>query len=355
MNTFYFIKKFVAITLSIVACFAIISFAAILSYNFSATEVKVAASQDLGNVATNSQSNINQNPLPVQLLPQAPIATNILLLGFDEGGGLPDTVLVLTYDSVSNMLDIISIPRDTALIPTTQEAQKARELGLRNMPSNNLPIKINELHSIMGNTYGYRFLQNRIGTMLGIEFDYYVHLDLDAFRYIVDAVGGIYMDIRQGGLEYSDPYQNLFINLPEGRHLLDGQMAEHFVRFRDFRGDLGRIDNQQAFMSAFFSQVLARENIMSNIMPLFNSFVQFVRTDFGLLSALRFAPAALSLNTENIGFHTLEGTARSTQHAFGHRSNFFFVDEVYAIGLIDRIRSENNKQLTVATDSDSNI
>jgi LCP family protein required for cell wall assembly len=171
-------------------------------------------------------------------------------------------------------------------------------------------MRINAIAAHGGRTHGMEFLQRHIERMLGIEIDYHALVDLRAFRNIVDAVGGIHMDIRPQGLFYDDPCQNLHIRVPGGRQLLDGQTAEWVVRFRTYpQADLERINVQHEFMKQFFSQVINRDTIMSNLGPFLRTMISYVRTDFGVLDIPLYLRYAASLNAENITFYTLPGYA----------------------------------------------
>jgi LCP family protein required for cell wall assembly len=170
-------------------------------------------------------------------------------------------------------------------------------------------MKITQLHSYAGVDVGYQYSMMKAEEILGIEIDYFAEIKLEAFREIVDAVDGIYMDIPDGGLYYTDPYQNLKISVPEGRQLLDGEMAEGVVRFRGTyqRGDMERIDVQKTFMKEFFTQVINKETIMNNLMGFVGTMVKHVRTDFGPSDVPQYLTSLDGLGGENIRFHTLPG------------------------------------------------
>jgi anionic cell wall polymer biosynthesis LytR-Cps2A-Psr (LCP) family protein len=124
--------------------------------------------------------------------------------------------------------------------------------------------------------------------MLGVRFDFYIEVELAAFRRVVDAIGGVYMDIPQR-MFYTDPFATppLVIDIPAGTNVrLDGNMSEGFMRFRSLpMGDLDRNENQKRFMTALFRQVLTREALMNDPLALANIVIQDVRTNFGLLNA----------------------------------------------------------------------
>jgi len=269
---------------------------------------------------------------------------NILLLGIDDEANLPDVIMVITYDGENNAIDIISIPRDTQVVMTQIEMDMLSDAG-RWFPNHGV-VKMNELHAHAGLALGHHVLSHRIGNILGIEFDHYVILDLDVFRDIVDAVGGIYMDIRPEGMFYNVNNAvggTIEVALPGGRQLLDGAMAEQFVRFRQYRdGDEGRIRANQEFMREFFIQVLGSEQIMSNAGILVTSFITHVQTDFGLMDALRYLGAADALNPHDIDFYTLPGQpSEFPRPGATANTSWFIVDQTAALGLMNQIREDN--------------
>lgn len=83
---------------------------------------------------------------------------------------------------------------------------------------------------------------------LGIPVDFWAIVDLDGFSGIVDAVGGVEMDLTYD-MDYEDPDQDLYIHLKKGVQTLNGDQAEQFVRFRYgyAQGDIGRVDGSESF------------------------------------------------------------------------------------------------------------
>ena len=72
-------------------------------------------------------------------------------------------------------------------------------------------------------------------------------MDFEGFRDLIDAIGGVEFDVPTR-MYYTDPKQNLEIDLYPGKQLLDGKKAEMFMRFRQnndgtgyAEGDIGRM------------------------------------------------------------------------------------------------------------------
>ena len=346
MNKFL-LKKYIAIVACLIGSFSIISFAAVVSHNFTvAGQTALATPGELapGNNGQDRDYNYNY----VEQAPPEPTHPNInvLMLGLDEGN-LPDSIFLVMFDGATNMLDIVSIPRDTQVTMSQTERDMFAEIG-RSFPNHGV-IKINELHSWAGSAHGYRLVTHHLETMLEIEIDYHIILDIDTFKYVVDAVGGIYMDIPRRlfyrGRQREDGTWDagtINVDIPAGRQRLNGAMAEQVIRFRQFAdGDLGRITLHQNFMQAFFTQVLNDEVIMNNLPGLANSVLGRVRTDIGLVSLISYVGIADDLDTESIEFHMLPGHAGMARDPGGLNRSWFFVDLPEARQLIEQIYEDN--------------
>ena len=341
------LKKYIAIVVSLISCFVIIIASASMAYHvIVAGQTAVAAPNELNGMTSGGETYDEEDEAEEQRPPALP-DLNILILGIDDAANLPDVILVLAYDGENNVIDIISVPRDVQVTMSQAEKDMLREAG-RWFPYHGV-VKLNELHAHAGINLGHQVVSHYLGRIMGIEIDHYVILDLDAFRYIVDAVGGVYVDIRPEGMFYNVDNRDggtIEVRLPGGRRLLDGNMAEQFVRFRQYReGDLGRIDANQQFMREFFIQVLGREHIMDNAGVLARSFISHVRTDFGIMDALRYVRVADALNPDSIEFHTLPGGAvDAPRPGETWNTSWFFVDEAAARRLMNEIRADNAEQ-----------
>ncbi|MCL2699860.1 MAG: LCP family protein [Defluviitaleaceae bacterium] len=319
------IRRFAVIVGALAGSFLLISSIAVFFYLQSALADSTPDPRPSGgsgtvNAASPAQPNESNGGFIANLL-LPPERTNFLIAGVDDGDMLTDVVLVGTFKRDTQEITMLSIPRDTRITMAREDILELNERG-RFPPSHGV-MRINAIASHAGRNHGMEFLQKHVERMLDIEIDYHALVDLRAFRNIVDAVGGIYMDIRPQGLFYDDPYQNLHIRVPGGRQKLDGQTAEWVVRFRSYpQADLERINVQHEFMKQFFSQVINRETIMSNLGPFLRTIISYVRTDFGALDIPLYIRYAASLNADNITFHTLPGFA--PPFAEGEASYFIY-------------------------------
>lgn len=198
-----------------------------------------------------------------------------LLVGTDKGDGNTDTIMVVSYDTVNQNISIMSIPRDTMI----NESWDIK--------------KINSVYSRTGGSIDA--LANRVRKLIGFKPDFYVKVDLSMFVQLVDLVGGVDFYVPQN-MNYSDPYQDLYINLKEGQQTLDGDKAMQLVRFRRYaEGDIQRVRVQQDFMKALIKECLSFTN-WGKVKAYIQLGLDNVQTDLEFGSVVWFAANVLGLN-----------------------------------------------------------
>ncbi len=256
-----------------------------------------------------------------KVAPKAPERTLALIACTDEGEGRTDGIMLIDYNSVNNQISVVSIPRDTKVnIPPDMW-----EVMVQNEPSIAYDDpsfkKINSIPNY-GKEQGIEFLKTYLEDLLDVKIDYYAHFNFEGFRYIVDSVGGIEFDVPQS-MYYSDPTQDLYINLKPGVQLLDGDKAEQLLRFRSYpQGDLKRVEVQQAFMKKFFEKVVSLDSIVSNPKAYFTTLTQYIDTNFTVADALKYVGEIKELNVSNTQTYTLPCTTETISGV-----SFVIVDE----------------------------
>ncbi|MDE6181925.1 MAG: LCP family protein [Eubacteriales bacterium] len=282
----------------------------------------------------------------------APVRTNVLILGVDKEENLTDVIMVASFISTTGEINLMSIPRDTYTKFSGDSLQKLREIN-KGAPS---IMKLNAVYSYTGKKAGVEFLQKTIEEMAGINIDYYVKINLDAFKEIVDAIGGVYFTVPEGGLKYSDPTQNLKIDLKEGYQLLDGEAAEGLVRFRKgyTTQDLKRVEVQQEFVKEFIKQVLNKETLMSNLGEVILSLIKYVETDFGISDLPKYITSIQKINVNNLNSATAPGDSQYIDGASYYLLNTISLKEIvddYFYGNTDpeEINQETNEEIEQET------
>jgi len=148
-------------------------------------------------------------------------------------------------------------------------------------------------------------LRDEVANLVGYTTDHWITLDLGGFVTLVDALGGVEIEVPQRML-YSDPCQGLRIDLQPGLQRLNGRQAEGLIRFRNYAdGDISRIRMQHAFLEALGDQLLSARGLLA-IDDLLRIFRDNVETDLTLRNLAFFASEFMRLDPENIRFHTVD-------------------------------------------------
>lgn len=236
---------------------------------------------------------------------------NIVVFGVDKDQTHTDTIMVVHFDSALSKASIISVPRDTKVFWTEEQIDKADELGV---PSRSYS-KITEMNAYAGLENIRDFTVSTLEDLLGIKIDNYFVVNTSILREVVDAIGGVEFDVPRV-MKYSDPYQDLYIDLEPGLQVLDGRQAEGVLRWRHnnsyseqyAEGDVGRIETQQKFVQAFTKKVLSPE-IFKNLIPLVKTTYENITTDMSLFDILSYIPYLNNFSTDNITMTTIPGEA----------------------------------------------
>lgn len=213
--------------------------------------------------------------------------TRFLVLGCDRAAKLTDSIFVVTLNETQARASILQIPRDTYANYTDRDYKK-----------------LNGAMQVLGESG----MKDMLGKAFGVHLDYFVVLDLDCLCRVVDIIGGVDVEIPQD-MSYSDPAQDLNIDLDAGMTHLDGKHAEEFVRYRSgyANADLGRLDAQKLFLRAFAKKCQTLTS--GQFLQLTCSVLTELRTDIGLPQAIRVASVLMKCNTDDLPMQTLAGEA----------------------------------------------
>lgn len=205
---------------------------------------------------------------------------NIVVLGVDEreeehDAGRSDTLFVVMFDSDNKSASLLSIPRDT-----------------RVRISGHGWDKINHAYA-----YGGREkTQQTVEELLGIRINNYVMVNFKGFEGLVDAIGGVDMDIEED-MYYYDDWDGFKIDLQKGRRHLDGREAIQYVRYRDEEGDIGRIRRQQRFLMAVYDKISSADMLL-RIPGLAKQLASMVKTDLRITEMISLGRAMHSMVRE---------------------------------------------------------
>jgi len=133
-------------------------------------------------------------------------------------------------------------------------------------------------------------------------------VDFSGFESLVDAIGGIDIDVEKD-MYYYDDWDDFLIDLPAGQQHLDGKKAIQYVRYRDEEGDIGRIKRQQKFMMAVYEKI-ASAQILTKMPGLVSEIMKMVKTDLPVSDMLAMGGALHGMMKEQGGLQmaTVPGT-----------------------------------------------
>ena len=315
---FHPIRTFFKIVLSMVMAFLVLSGGAAFAY------YKITGESPFGGYVGTSGTDLNF----FDAMLQRDIKLNVAVFGTDKEGARTDVMFVVHYDSAAQSLDLLSLPRDTRVSVCDEVIESYEENG----HSYNSVTKLNAIHSYSAGDDCCENTVLQIEDLLGIHIDHYIKIDLDAFRKIVDAVGGVQVDVPQD-MDNEDPAQDLYIHLDAGLQTLNGDQAEQLVRFRkNPTGDEGRIEVQQLFLQALAEKVLSTESILSNLPDYISILYKDVQTDISLTDALKYANYIEKIDMNAMTMQTLPGSGQYVGDV-----SYFIHDPEATEALVDQI------------------
>lgn len=237
-----------------------------------------------------------KNKGDVSVLPPLPgKRITFLVLGVDKrpgDRGRSDMMLVASYDTAQEQLAVVSIARDTWL----------------QIPGHGYD-KVNHAYAFGGERLAVRSIERA----LNLPIDYYVTLSFNGFARIVDALGGVEVDVAKR-MYYHDPDDlvmgpdGLVIDLWPGPQPMDGLTLLKYTRFRtDDEGDLGRMRRQQEAIKELM-KVAARPATLVRLPQLIPALYDTVETDLPLTQILRLSGGAKEALTTPLMTGSFDGT-----------------------------------------------
>jgi LCP family protein required for cell wall assembly len=227
---------------------------------------------------------------------------NILLLGVDQracedtgGAWRTDTMILASLDPETNSAVMLSFPRDLWVeIPT---------IG---------PNRLNAAH-FFGDAYDYpgggpALAKQTIQDNFAVPVHYYVRINFDGFKQVVDAIGGIDIDVEQPIWDDRYPtddcgYQT--VRFEAGQYHMDGDQALKYARSRHYSTDFDRARRQQQVMLAIYHKATSIR-VIPRLPELWAAKDEAIETDLSLLDSLKLARLGMQVQPDQIRRATID-------------------------------------------------
>jgi LCP family protein required for cell wall assembly len=233
---------------------------------------------------------------------------NILLLGVDQRQGdttfNTDTMIVVSIDPVTKNVAMFSLPRDTVNVPLPASAQgvfgsvyqgKINSLWLnaRNRP---------DAFPGTGNARGFNALKETLGTLYHLNIQYYVMVNFQGFRQVVDTLGGVTIDVQNPVVDDKYPGDNgtdLRVYIPAGVQHMTGAQALIYARSRHGSNDFDRASRQQRMILSIREQT-SPQAVLNNLQALLSTLKTSFKTDIPVDQLPALIQLSSQVNTSNI-------------------------------------------------------
>lgn len=215
-----------------------------------------------------------------------------VVAGVDEDGYRTDLILLCQISKKNGRISVLQIPRDTRINNKRNDK------------------KINSAYYS-----GFEVMSSEIEQVTGLQPKKYAIVGFDGFRDIVNALGGVKIDVPIR-MKYDDPVQDLHIDLQPGKQKLDGKKAEMYMRFRKGNdgsgypnGDVGRLSAHKQLYDAIAQKLLSPAGVVRTP-AVFAAIKKNTETNFSAGEIIGLIKDSMRIGKDNIGVYTLPGDGK---------------------------------------------
>ncbi len=263
--------------------FLSLAFIAVGYYSYSILSFINAIS---GSASSDSLSN-NGDSTYIPPLWEKSERVNILLLGVDPRMLLrpnekprSDSIMIVSIDPKTKKAHIFSILRDTYV---------------------NIPDHGRERINSAISYGGPGTVMKTVSDFTGLPIQYYIYTDFEGFIALINAVGGIEIDVEKNMYYVDSADDHLYdIDLKKGIQRLDGKKALQYVRFRhDALSDFARTERQRKFLSVVMAELQSTSSIIK-LPKILNAIDPYIKTNLDLTTMLRLGSLAFDIKSEGL-------------------------------------------------------
>lgn len=227
----------------------------------------------------------------------------VLVTGIDSALGGSDVIMLVSLDSEAGNVRVLQIPRDTYIRRGGNGSHKINSVYAAAVAK----ARKEGASATDAAHEGNRALRVFLSHNFGIEIDHYVSVNTNGLSKIVDAAGGVTIDLPMD-IDYDDNSQDLHIHLKKGTRHLSGREAVQFVRFRSGykTADYGRMDAQKLFLAALFRKVKS-DFTLPTLLKLATTCLSYTKSDLTAADLVPLIRSGLEISEDNVKMITLVG------------------------------------------------
>lgn len=256
---------------------------------------------------------------------------NILIVGIDASGGVPmqgnsDVMMLASVDKKNGRITLCSFLRDSYTY-------------FEDSDGSGYYSKLNAAYAYGGADC----LINAIEYNYKIDIDYFVAVDFEAFEKVIDAIGGVNLDVTQKEAQAMEDYANIS-GVPYGENvLLNGEQALLFSRMRKIyvTGDVQRAENQRKVINAIIKK--SRTLGLSDLNNVVQTLGEYVYTDCPMTKIISLGTNAILGKWYNFQVYSMEAPPLSAREEYNGSSWMWMVDYPYSAQYVQKqIFGESN-------------
>lgn len=261
---------------------------------------------------------------------------NILLIGADEQGGghRTDTLITVSIDPLTKKVALFSLPRDTKDVPIPPGPARSAWGATFGQKINGFWIqnrKRSDLWPGNDKTRGYNALKSVLGNLYGLDIKYFVEVNFDGFKEVVDSVGGVTVNVQLPVVDDGYPAgagKSIRLYIPSGLQHMTGSQALRYARSRNTSSDFDRAARQQRVLLSMRSQA-DPQALIPHLPELVAALNKTVRTDVPLDQLGELLGLASGVDTKDIRSYVFSPPLYQREVRTGY----------WTIPYVDKIRS----------------
>jgi LCP family protein required for cell wall assembly len=206
---------------------------------------------------------------------------NVLVLGGDAGTGRlglrPDSISVMSFDALTGRMVGFGLPRNLGVVPFPADSPMHAKYPNGYGYHDGCDVDVCQLNSIYtevelkspglyphakadGLTPGVEATRDAVEGALGIPIHYTVLINMDAFSTLIDAMGGVVIDVKErlpigGGVDANGHLTGVKVWIEKGKQRLNGNRAMWYARSRHSTSDYDRMARQRELQNAMIRQL----------------------------------------------------------------------------------------------------